>query len=149
MGIIALDLFNPNMEWDGGDKIAMYLYFPRHYCQRQVSQTQEARLQFYQGWIAAVASHCFPHPTGQFREKIWKDPRGTNEEVRIVNLANWALRTSPKFTTGVKYNLEYMTRKLKEVPRYIINGRGKTGTIWTEERREKHKERIREIWEER
>ena len=35
--------------------------------------------------------------------KIWKDPRGTNEVVRRVDLANWALWTSPKFTTGVKY----------------------------------------------
>ena len=26
-----------------------------------------------------------------------------NVEVRRVNLANWALRTSPKFTSGVKY----------------------------------------------
>ena len=35
--------------------------------------------------------------------KIWKDPRGTNEEVRRVDLANWALRTSSKYATGVKY----------------------------------------------
>ena len=34
---------------------------------------------------------------------IWTDPRGTNVEVRRVDLPNWALRTSPKFTTGVKY----------------------------------------------
>ena len=39
---------------------------------------------------------------------IWKDlkkknPRGTNVEVRRVCLANWAVRTSSKFTTGVKY----------------------------------------------
>ena len=34
---------------------------------------------------------------------IWKDPRGNNVEVRRVDLANWALRTSPKLTTGVKY----------------------------------------------
>ena len=26
-------------------------------------QTQEPRLQFYQGWIGAVASHCFSYPT--------------------------------------------------------------------------------------
>ena len=36
-------------------------------------------------------------------KKIWKDPRGTNVEVRRVDLAKWALRTSPKFTTGVNY----------------------------------------------
>ena len=36
---------------------------------------------------------------------IWtlKDPRGPSVEVRRVDLANWALRTSPKFTTGIKY----------------------------------------------
>ena len=61
------------------------------------------------GMIGAVASHCFPHPT---LFSIWTDlkrsekiPKGTNVEVRRVNLANWAFRTSPKFTTGVKYQL--------------------------------------------
>ena len=41
---------------------------------------------------------------------IWTDlkisqniPGGTSVEARRVDLANWALRTSPKFTTGVKY----------------------------------------------
>ena len=41
---------------------------------------------------------------------IWTDlkrsekiPGGTNAEVRRLYLANWALRTSPKSTTGVKY----------------------------------------------
>ena len=34
--------------------------------------------------------------------KDLKDPRGPSVEVRM-DLANWALRTSPKFTTGVKY----------------------------------------------
>ena len=32
-----------------------------------------------------------------------KHPRGTNVEVMRVDVAKWALRTSPKFTTGVKY----------------------------------------------
>ena len=36
-------------------------------------------------------------------DRIWKDPRGTNVEVRRMDLANWVLRTSSKFTTGVKY----------------------------------------------
>ena len=35
--------------------------------------------------------------------KRWEDPRGTNVEVRRVDLANWVLQTSQKFTTGVKY----------------------------------------------
>ena len=70
-------------------------------------QTQEPRQQFYQGWIGAVASHCFSHPilslAFQQTLKDLRDPRGTNMEVRRVDLANWALQTSPKFTTGVKY----------------------------------------------
>ena len=46
----------------------------------------------------------FPHPTLSFAsDQTLKDPQGTNEEVRIVDLANWTLRTSPKFTTGVQY----------------------------------------------
>ena len=38
---------------------------------------------------------------GQNTQKIWKYPRGTNIQVRGMDLDNWALRTSPKFTTGV------------------------------------------------
>ena len=34
---------------------------------------------------------------------MWEDPSGTNVEVRRVDFAGRALRTSPKFTTGVKY----------------------------------------------
>ena len=69
--------------------------------------TQEPRLQFYKGWIGVVASCCFPHLTLSLAsEKTLKDlkrSQGTNEEVRRVDLANWALRNSPKFNTGVKY----------------------------------------------
>ena len=74
---------------------------------RSSHQTHKPLLQFYQGWIGAVASHCFLHPTLSLASeqtlKIWEDPRGPNVEVRRVDLANWALWTSPKFTTGVKY----------------------------------------------
>ena len=49
----------------------------------------------------------FPHPTLSLASeqtlKDLKDPWGTKEEVRRVDLANWALRTSLKFTIGVKY----------------------------------------------
>ena len=69
--------------------------------------TQEPGLQFYQGWIGAIVSRCFPHPTLSLASeqtlKDLKDPRAINVEVRGVNLANWDLRTSPKFTRGVKY----------------------------------------------
>ena len=34
---------------------------------------------------------------------MWKDPSGTNMEVSRVDLANWAFRISPKFSTGIKY----------------------------------------------
>ena len=58
-------------------------------------QTQEPRLQFYQGWRGEISSRCFPHPTlSLVSQQNLKDPRGTNEEVRRVDLANWALRTS-------------------------------------------------------
>ena len=70
-------------------------------------QTHESRLQFYYRWICAVASRCFLYPTlNSASEQTLKDLKrssGTNEEVRRVDLANWALRTSPKFTTGAKY----------------------------------------------
>ena len=58
---------------------------------------------------------CFLHPTLSLASeqtlKIWKDPRGTNEEARRVDLANWALRTSPKFATRVKpqFHLGFLT----------------------------------------
>ena len=56
------------------------------------------------GIIGAVTSRCSPHPTLSLAyEQTLKDPRGTSVEMRRVDLANWALRTSPKFTTGVKY----------------------------------------------
>ena len=45
-----------------------------------------------------------PHPALSLAsEQILKNPRGTNVEVRSVDLANLAIRTSPKFTTRVKY----------------------------------------------
>ena len=70
-------------------------------------QAQEPRLQFYQGWTGAVVSHCFPHPTLSLASKQTlkdlKRSQGSNVEVRRVDLANWALQTPPKFTTGVKY----------------------------------------------
>ena len=82
-------------------------------------QAQEPRLQvfhrnlrnqgcsFTRDWIHAVASLCFPLPTlSSASKQTLKDvkrSRGTNVEVKRVNLANWALWTSLKFITGVKY----------------------------------------------
>ena len=63
-----------------------------------------------QGRICAVASRCFPYPTLSLAsEQTLKDQRrsqGHNVEVRRVDLSSWALRTSPKFTTGVKYQFQ-------------------------------------------
>ena len=39
--------------------------------------------------------------------KYLKNSRDSNEEVRKVDLADWALRTSPKFATGVKYQFQH------------------------------------------
>ena len=64
-------------------------------------QTREPRLKFYQG-----LNRCGSFPllsTPHSLLSIWTDPRGTNMEVRRVDLTKWTLRTSPKFTTGIKY----------------------------------------------
>ena len=54
--------------------------------------------------VGAVASRFFPHSTLSLAsEQTLKDTRGTNMEERRVDLASWAIRTSPKFTTEVKY----------------------------------------------
>ena len=62
---------------------------------------------FTSDWIGAVVSRCFPQTTLSLAsEQTLKDlkiSQGTNVGVRRVDLANWALRTSPKFTTCVKY----------------------------------------------
>ena len=70
-------------------------------------QTQEPRLQFYQGFkrcssfLLFSASHSLFSILIDFTNSK-KDSRGTNVEVR-VDLANWAPQTSLKFTTGVNY----------------------------------------------
>ena len=59
------------------------------------------------GWTGAVASHCFLHPTLSLAsEQTLKDLKRSQRpsmKVRRVDLVNWALRTSPKFTIGIKY----------------------------------------------
>ena len=66
-------------------------------------QTQEPRLQFYQEWIVAVASRCFPYHTLSFSSeqtlKVLKRSQVHQVKTRRVDLANCVLRTSPKFTT--------------------------------------------------
>ena len=70
-------------------------------------KTPEPRLQFYLGLNRCCSFPFFPHPTlflaSEQNLEDLKNPRITNVEVRRVHLANWALRTPPKFTTGVKY----------------------------------------------
>ena len=85
------------------------------FCRRKVfhHKLRNQGCSFTRDWIGAVASRCFPHPTlslaSEQNLKDLKDPRGTSEEVRRVDLANWALWTSLKFTTGVKYQ-DFLTR---------------------------------------
>ena len=72
------------------------------FCRRQVFH-QRLRNQccsFTRDWIGAVASRCFLHPTiSSASEKI----SGCQVDVRRVDADNWALQTSPKFTTIIKY----------------------------------------------
>ena len=74
------------------------------FCPRQVfhRNIRNQDCSFTWDWIGAVDSSCFPHPTlsltsGQTLKDL-KKSRGTNVEVRRVDLANWAFQTSPKFT---------------------------------------------------
>ena len=59
---------------------------------------------FTRDWVGATFAFRTPLLSLSLAsQQIWKDPRGINVEVRRVDLANWALRTSPKFATEVKY----------------------------------------------
>ena len=64
------------------------------FCRRQVFHHKLGNqgCSFTRYLISAVASRCFPHPTLSLASeqtlKDLKDPRGTNEEVRKVYLAN-------------------------------------------------------------
>ena len=73
-------------------------------------QIQAPRLQFYYGWIGALASRCFPHPILSLASeqilKYLKRSQGLNVEMS-VDLAYCATRTLPKFTTGIKYQFHY------------------------------------------
>ena len=66
------------------------------------------------------ASRCFLHPTLSLAsELIWKDHMGPS-----VDLANWALRTSLKFTTRVKYHFHqgFWPDQTSQSPNKIISG---------------------------
>ena len=114
------------MEWATNDIIIIIIiiirvFYPRagpslqaqeprlQFCRKQVfhRKLRNQGCSFNRDLIGPVASRCFPHPTLSLAsEQTLKDlkvPRGTKLEVRRVDLANWALRTSQKFTTGVKY----------------------------------------------
>ena len=86
---------------------ALQVQEPRlQFCRRQVfhRKLRNQGCSFTRNSIGAVASYCFPHPSlplaSEQTLKDLKSPRGTNMKVRKVDLANW---TSPKLTTGVKY----------------------------------------------
>ena len=79
------------------------------FCRRQVfhRKLRNVGYSFTRDLIGTVASRCFPHPTLSLAsEQILKDlkrSQGNHVEVRSVDLTNWAVRTSPKFTTEFKY----------------------------------------------
>ena len=84
------------------------------FCRRQVfhCKLRNQGCSFTRDLIGAVASRCFPFPTRSLSlasEQTLNDLKRSQGhqrvEVRRVDLANWALRNSPKFTTGVKYQL--------------------------------------------
>ena len=57
-----------------------------HFCPKAslLPQTQEPRLQFYQGWTGEVASRCFLHPT----LSIWTDLK-TSEKIPGAPTRRW------------------------------------------------------------
>ena len=58
---------------------------------------------FTRDWIGVVTSQCFPHPILSLASKqTLKYPRDTDVEVRKLDLTNWSLWTSLKFSMGVK-----------------------------------------------
>ena len=77
------------------------------FCRWQVFHLnlRNQRCRFTRDLIGAVVSRCFPHPTLSLAsEQTLRDlkrSQGHHEEVRRVELANWALRTSSKFSTGL------------------------------------------------
>ena len=74
----------------------------------------------YYGWIDAIASRCFPHPTLSLAsEQTLKYLKGSQGYWRVGEesgySANWALRTSPKFTTGVKYQFHQDSDQIRDL----------------------------------
>ena len=51
-------------------------------------------------------------------EQTLKDPRSPSVEVRRVDSANWTLKTSPKFATGVRYQFHQGFEQIRnpEIP---------------------------------
>ena len=93
----------------GNTRKVLYIMYSSVLLKRGLApQTQEPRLQFKQvldrcGSFPLLSAPHSLYSIEQTLKKIWKDPWDTNVEVRRVDLANWAVRTSPKFTPGVKY----------------------------------------------
>ena len=81
------------------------------FCRRQVFhfKLRNQGCSFTMDLIGEIASRCFLHHTLSLAsEQTLKDlKRGTNEEVWRVDLANWALQTLPKFSTGVKHHFHH------------------------------------------
>ena len=77
------------------------------HCKLRNQGRSSAQRQVFHRKLRNQDCSCFPHPilclASEQTLDIWKDLRDTSVEVRRVDLANWALRMLPKFTTGVKY----------------------------------------------
>ena len=79
------------------------------FCWRQVfhRKLRNQGCSFTRDLIGVVASRCFLHPTLSLASeqplKDLKRSQGHQQGGERVDLANWALRTSPKFATGVKH----------------------------------------------
>ena len=81
------------------------------FCRRQVFHhiLRNQGCSFTRDWLGAVASRCFPHPT-LYLFSIWTDLKRSekNPGAPTWRWGEWiwltgSFRTSPKFTTGVKY----------------------------------------------
>ena len=79
------------------------------FCRRQVfhRKFRNQGCSFTRDLIGAVASRCFTHPTLSLAsEQTLKDlkrSQGHRRGSEESDLANWALRTSPKFATEVRH----------------------------------------------
>ena len=107
---ISLQMQEPRLQFCPKEGLLLQAQESRlQFCQRQVfhCKLRNQGCNFIRDWIGAVASCCFPYPTLSLAsEQILKDlkrSKGNQLGGEESDFANWALRTAPKFTIGVKY----------------------------------------------